>query len=74
MHNTKHVFDSFVEQEDKYVCWLYYKDNTMHCKLCEKFNKIKNINGKIKPEEAVDSFCYKVCAFIIVSLLYLLVI
>ena len=57
------------ERQNKYVCWLYYKDNTTHCKLCEKFSKKKNTNGKIKPEEPVDSFCYKVYVFINVSLL-----
>ncbi|CAF1558722.1 unnamed protein product [Rotaria sordida] len=41
-----YIFDHCGERQEKFSCWLYYMNNSMHCRLCEKFGKTKNTNGK----------------------------
>ncbi|CAF5019924.1 unnamed protein product, partial [Rotaria sp. Silwood1] len=41
-----YVFDSFGGRHATFICWLYLKNNSMGCRLCEKYGKRKNSNGK----------------------------
>jgi len=45
MYKT-YIFDEFGRQHEKSLCWLYLKDNSMHCSLCEKYRERKGGNGK----------------------------
>ncbi|CAF1446311.1 unnamed protein product [Rotaria sordida] len=41
-----YILDPFGMKQEKYLCWLYFNGTSMHCRLCEKYGKIKNLNGK----------------------------
>jgi len=41
------VYDNFGVKNEHFLCWLYVQDNSMRCRLCEKYNKTVNTNGKI---------------------------
>ncbi|CAF3984796.1 unnamed protein product, partial [Adineta steineri] len=41
-----YVFDNFGEKHEKFLRWLYQKNGSMFCCLCEKYGKLKNSNGK----------------------------
>ena len=39
------VFDIFGTKHEESICWLYFEENSMRCRLCEKYNKRTNTNG-----------------------------
>ena len=41
-----YVCDNLGGKKESLLCWLYYENNAMRCRLCEKYGKIKNTNGK----------------------------
>ncbi|CAF3165477.1 unnamed protein product [Rotaria sp. Silwood2] len=41
-----YILDPYGMKQEKYLCWLYFNGTSMHCRLCEKYGKIKNLNGK----------------------------
>jgi hypothetical protein len=42
-----YVFDGFGGRHETFSCWLYLKNNSMGCRMCEKYGKRKNSNGEI---------------------------
>lgn len=45
MYKT-YVYDELGNRCEKFFSWLYLKNNSMHCSLCEKHGKRRNTNGK----------------------------
>jgi hypothetical protein len=41
-----YILDPYGIKQEKFLCWLYYDGTSMHCRLCEKYSKLKNLNGK----------------------------
>jgi hypothetical protein len=41
------IFDGLGAKYEKLICWLYFKDGSMRCRLCEKFGNRLNFNGEI---------------------------
>jgi hypothetical protein len=41
------ILDIYGMKREKYLCWLYFDGTSMRCRLCEKYGKIKHLNGKI---------------------------
>ena len=42
-----YVFDGFGARHEHLACWLYFHEDSMKCRLCEKYGKRKNSNGKM---------------------------
>jgi hypothetical protein len=43
-----YVIDAFGVQHEQYLRWLYFKGDSMGCRLCEKFGKTRNTNGECR--------------------------
>ena len=42
-----YTFDDLGAKHETFMCWLYYKNKSMRCRLCEKYGKTRNTNGKM---------------------------
>ncbi|CAF3947801.1 unnamed protein product [Rotaria magnacalcarata] len=45
-HYRTHIFDELGQLHERSICWLYMKEKSMRCRLCEKYGKARNTNGK----------------------------
>ncbi|CAF3937378.1 unnamed protein product, partial [Rotaria sp. Silwood1] len=46
-HFKTYIYDDFGGKHEKFMCWLYFDNNSMFCRLCQKFGKYRNVNGKL---------------------------
>ncbi|CAF4721232.1 unnamed protein product, partial [Rotaria magnacalcarata] len=43
-HYRSHIFDELGQLHERSICWLYMKEKSMRCRLCEKYGKARNTN------------------------------
>ncbi|CAF1285725.1 unnamed protein product [Rotaria sordida] len=51
-HFKTYIYDDFGCKHERFMCWLYFDNNSMFCRLCQKFGKYRNVNAHSPP--AVD--------------------
>ena len=47
-HFKTFVYDDFAVKYERFMCWLYFDNNSMFCRLCQKYGKRRNTNGKMQ--------------------------
>ncbi|CAF2991799.1 unnamed protein product [Rotaria sp. Silwood2] len=49
-----HVFDEFGTLHERSMCWLYMKENSMGCRLCEKYGVHEGVIAKLRHRIGTD--------------------
>ncbi|CAF4257995.1 unnamed protein product [Rotaria sp. Silwood2] len=55
-HFQTYIYDDFGDKHEKFMCWLYFDNNSMFCRLCQELGKYRNVNED-HPLASIEPLC-----------------